>query len=125
MKTEKPAAEVPGGTPVERSTRPWERCREHGPAAAGVWACPTCLVDLRRWKSTHAPRLAALEGLLHAAQKEAHDGREAMATLASERAANALLTGRVQWLENALEHIAGSCGGRAAEVARAGLAQKA
>lgn len=48
--------------------------------------------ELARWKSTHAPRLEALEGLLHAAQHEAHAGREAIATLASERAANAMLT---------------------------------
>ncbi len=47
---------------------------------------------LRRWKSTHAPRIEALEGLLRTAQAEAHAGREAVATLASERAANAVLT---------------------------------
>lgn len=58
---------------------------------------------LRRWKGTHAPRLAALEGRLHAAQHEANAGREAIATLASERAANALLTERVQMLEAAEE----------------------
>ena len=56
------------------------------------------LLDLKRWKSTHAPRLAVLEGLLHAAQHEAHAGREAVATLASERAANALLTAEVEHL---------------------------
>jgi hypothetical protein len=41
--------------PDEQTTKPrgqerakaWEKCLEHGPAAAGVWACPTCLVDLR------------------------------------------------------------------------------
>lgn len=56
------------------------------------------LRELKRWKSTHAPRLAALEALLHAAQHEAHAGKEAIATLASERAANALLTDEVDRL---------------------------
>ncbi len=23
------------------------KCKHHGPAAPGVWACPTCLVELR------------------------------------------------------------------------------
>ena len=54
---------------------------------------------LRRWKSTHAPRLEALEGLLRTAQLEAHGAREAIATLASERAANAILTAQVAALE--------------------------
>jgi hypothetical protein len=26
---------------------PWEQCKYHGPAASNVWACPTCLVELR------------------------------------------------------------------------------
>jgi hypothetical protein len=26
---------------------PWEQCKEHGRAEARVWACPTCLVELR------------------------------------------------------------------------------
>ena len=54
--------------------------------------------ELMRWKSTHAPRLKALEGLWHAAQREADASREAVATLASERAANALLTDEVERL---------------------------
>lgn len=53
---------------------------------------------LKRWKSTHAPRIDALEGLLHAAQINAHAGREAIARLASEREANALLTSEVEAL---------------------------
>ena len=32
---------------LEPSVRPWEQCREHGPAQTRVWACPTCLVQLR------------------------------------------------------------------------------
>ena len=56
--------------------------------------------ELRRWKSTHAPRLDALEGLLHAAQAKAVAGDEAIATLASERAANSILTGDVDGLRN-------------------------
>lgn len=51
---------------------------------------------LLRWKSTHAPRLAALEGLLKAAQVEAHKGLEARMSLASEREANALLTAEIE-----------------------------
>lgn len=62
------------------------------------------LIDLSRWKSTHAPRLAALEGLLHTAQAEAHAGREAVATLASEREANARLTDEVERLRTALDN---------------------
>ena len=54
--------------------------------------------ELMRWKSTHAPRLKALECLWHAAQREANASREAVATLASERAANALLTDEVERL---------------------------
>lgn len=53
---------------------------------------------LRRWKSTHAPRIDALEGLLRHAQAEAALGVEARATLASERAANATLTNEVEAL---------------------------
>ena len=59
--------------------------------AAEIWA-------LRRWKSTNAPRLEALQGLLTAAQSEAHAGREAITSLASERAANAMLTDEVERL---------------------------
>lgn len=65
--------------------------------------------ELRRWKSTNAPRLEALQGLLEHAQIEAAKGSEATASLASERAANAILTGenellttRVKALEDAL-----------------------
>ena len=53
---------------------------------------------LRRWNSTHAPRLAALEALHKTAQAEAEAGRDAVATLASERAANAILTDEVDRL---------------------------
>ena len=56
------------------------------------------ITRLRRWKSTHAPRLAALEALHKTAQADAEAGREAAATLASERAANALLTDEVERL---------------------------
>lgn len=63
------------------------------------------VADLRRWRSTHAPRLDALAGLLHAAQHEAHAGREAVATLASERAANARLTGEVEALRDDILRI--------------------
>lgn len=87
---------------VEKAPR-WWHCGTHGPGKLSAWGCPDCVAELRRWKSTHAPRIEALKGLLKAAQLEAHAGREAVATLASERAANALLTERVQMLELAEE----------------------
>ncbi len=52
--------------------------------------------QLRRWKSTHAPRIQALEGLLRAAQIDAAKGAEAIASLDSERAANARLTNELE-----------------------------
>lgn len=58
-------------------------------------------MELLRWKSVHAPRLWALEGLLRQAQREAAAGREAIANLASldsERQANAMLTAEVERL---------------------------
>lgn len=93
----------PGNTSSERGPERWQWCRDHGHADPRVWACPTCLVELRRWKSTNAPRLLALEGLLQAAQREAAGAQEAIATLASEREANALLTEKVWQLELAEE----------------------
>lgn len=87
---------------VEKAPR-WWHCDTHGAGKLNAWGCPDCVAELRRWKSTHAPRLEALEGMLKDAQLEAHAGREAIATLASERAANALLTERVQMLEFAEE----------------------
>jgi hypothetical protein len=47
---------------------------------------------LARWKSTHAPRLDAIQGLLDKYQKDAADGFEAITSLQSEREANAILT---------------------------------
>lgn len=104
--------------PVERMVRPgaeaprWWHCDTHGAGTLNAWGCPDCVAELRRWKSTHAPRLAALEGLMHAAQHEAHAGREAVSTLASERAANALLTDEVERLRAA---IARACAGYPAD----------
>ena len=84
---------------------PWWHCATHGAGKLTAWGCPECTAELRRWKSTHAPRIEALEGLLHAAQMEAHAGREAVATLAGEREANALLTAEVDELRNALRDV--------------------
>lgn len=67
------------------------------------------IMELRRWKSTNAPRLEALEGLLRTAQAEAAAGREAIATLASERAANALLTEQVEKLQGVLDRHNQEC----------------
>lgn len=64
---------------------------------------------LRRWKSTNAPRIEALEGLLSAARMEAAAGREAIATLASERAANALLTDEIERHAKQLQRWADRC----------------
>ena len=74
-------------------------CDTHGPGKHTAWGCPECVRELRRWKSTHAPRIEALEGLLRTAQLEVHGAREAIASLASERAANALLTDEVERLQ--------------------------
>lgn len=38
---------TPEGRSFERPVNPWERCKEHGPAQQNVWACPTCLAELR------------------------------------------------------------------------------
>lgn len=59
------------------------------------------LHDLKRWKSMQAPRIEALQGLLEHAQREAWAGREAIASLASERAANAILTTELERLRSA------------------------
>jgi antitoxin component HigA of HigAB toxin-antitoxin module len=56
------------------------------------------LADLRRWKSTHAPRIEALQGLLETAQREAAAGTEARSTLSSEREANTILTAEIELL---------------------------
>lgn len=53
---------------------------------------------LRRFKSINAPRLEALQGLKDHAEQEAAKGAEAIATVASERAANAILTDEVERL---------------------------
>ena len=60
---------------------------------------------LARWKTTHAPRLEALEALLSDAQQEAAAGREARATLDSERAANATLTDERDALAAEIERL--------------------
>jgi hypothetical protein len=103
--------EPAGQGPAERTVRPvaealrWWRCDTHGSGKLAAWGCPDCVAELRRWKSTHAPRLAALEGLYEKAQADAEAGREAVATLASERAANAVLTNEVERLRTALQAL--------------------
>ena len=65
------------------------------------------------------------ESSCHSAYKHGHrDARHAAAELASvdEAARVSPMRARMEWLENALQHIAGSCEGRAAEVAAAALA---
>ena len=61
--------------------------------------------DLARWKSTHAPRIEALQGLKDQAQAEAAKGAEAIASLASEREANAILTAEVEALRAEVERL--------------------
>ena len=107
--TERSETSVPGHVAsterlglVEKAPR-WWHCDTHGAGSLSAWGCPECTAELRRWKSTNAPRLEALEGLLRTAQLEAHGAREAIATLASEREANSMLTERVRLLELAEE----------------------
>ena len=81
---------------------------------SGIAEAPRCVRDeleaLSRWKSTNAPRLEALEGLLRTAQAEAKAGRDAIATLASERAANAALTDEVDRLSALVAHLSSPLG---------------
>jgi hypothetical protein len=67
-----------------------EEGRSHMPEVAAKLLERNC--ELARWKSINAPRLEAKTGLLESAQLEAAAGQEAIATLASEREANAILT---------------------------------
>ena len=60
------------------------------------------LESLRRWKSTHAPRVQALEEMVRTYQLRESASFEAITSLASERAANALLTEEVERLRSAL-----------------------
>ena len=42
------------------------KCKHHGPAAQGVWACPSCLVDLRdEHKRLRSALQLAQEALLY------------------------------------------------------------
>ena len=59
--------------------------------------------------------LAAMEAA------EVRCGAELAAAMAEARAFFAALIKREEWQRNALEHIANTCPGRAAEVAQAGL----
>ena len=61
--------------------------------------------QLARWKSTNAPRLEALEGLLADARAEAAKGAEAISSLASEREANAILTAENDQLRAQVERL--------------------
>ena len=56
------------------------------------------IAELSRWKSVSTLRIEALEGLLANARVEAAKGKEAISSLASERAANAILTNEVDEL---------------------------
>ena len=85
------------------------RTRNHSRTGHGLGPVCDAAADeierLRRWKSTHAPRLEALEGLLSTSQIEAAAGEEAIATLESERAANAILTDEIERLRADLLRI--------------------
>ena len=63
--------------------------------------------QLARWKSTNAPRLEALDGLLADARAEAAKGAEAISSLASEREANAILTAENDQLRAQVERLRG------------------
>ncbi|MDE1997975.1 MAG: DUF4406 domain-containing protein [Burkholderiales bacterium] len=67
--------------------------------------------QLARWKSTNAPRLEALDGLLADARAEAAKGAEAISSLASEREANAILTAENDQLRAQVERLQGGDAG--------------
>jgi biotin carboxyl carrier protein len=77
------------------------------------------LADLRRWKSTHAPRIEALQGLLETAQREAAEGTEARSTLSSEREANTILTAEIELLRARIAELEATQCGRIAKLVHA------
>jgi hypothetical protein len=112
--TTEPSADKAGeplGLAAERTVRPvseaprWWHCDTHGPGKLNAWGCPECVAELRRWKSTNAPRLKALEEMYRGAQIGVAAGLEARQTLASERAANAILTDEAERLRAALAKL--------------------
>ena len=88
-----------GSAPLHAQVRPqrWT-ARAIEASDHGGFVALSDYLELLRWKSTNAPRLEALEGLLHTSQAEAIAGQEARATLESERTANAILTDEVERL---------------------------
>ena len=78
---------------------------QHAPHRAVQLIDAAEVAELSRWKSTNAPRLEALQGLLDHERAEAAKGREAIASLASERAANAILTDEVAGLRAEVERL--------------------
>lgn len=62
------------------------------------------LEELLRWKGIYGPRLHILEQMYRERQLDAGAGREAAATLDSERKANALLTEEVERLTAVLKN---------------------
>ena len=88
-----------------------ESCRASSPNDGSHDLHARCLsaadeiAALRRWKSTHAPRLEALQGLKEHAQAEAALGTEARTSLASEREANAILTAEIEALRALVQEV--------------------
>lgn len=62
--------------------RPWEKCKDHGPAQPRVWACPACLVELRKENERLRARVLELEAVHEDASGAVLAERERCASLA-------------------------------------------
>ena len=62
--------------------KPWEKCGVHGMAQPNVWACPKCLIELRRDRDVLARWMAeALLTLGTLTEEDSEDGGESLRLL--------------------------------------------
>ena len=76
----------------------WVDIQKSNPWTSTTGAMLQEIDEHRRWHRANAPRIASLEVLLSHAQNEAVKGKEAIASLESERAANTVLTDEIDYL---------------------------